>query len=287
MKNTETRTILITGGTSGIGMATAQKMVDEGHHVYILGRNPEACEYLVNGWKKANPAKEYGYFICDLLSQKSILRAADEILKRLDKIDVLINNAGGVFASRELTDEGFEKTFALNHLAYYTLTAALLPLLKKGRKSRIVCVSSNSHLQGKLEWDNLQGERKYFIMSQYSNTKLMNVLFTKALAEKLLPPGITVNALHPGVVKTNIGGKSNHAFFGVAWKVFSMLAGVSVEQGAQTSCYLATSEKVEGVTGKYFSNCEESKINPLADSMENVHRLWEITEKLTGISYSF
>lgn len=283
----ETRTILITGGTSGIGMATAQKMVEEGHHVYILGRNSEACEYLVNGWKKANPAKEYGYFICDLLSQKSILQAADEMLKTLDKIDVLINNAGGVFASRELTDEGFEKTFALNHLAYYTLTAALLPLLKKGRKSRIVCVSSNSHLQGKLEWDNLQGERKYFIMSQYGNTKLMNVLFTKALAEKLLPLDITVNALHPGVVKTNIGGKSDHVFFGAAWKVFSMLAGVSVEQGAQTSCYLATSEKVEGVTGKYFSNCKESKINPLADSLENAHRLWEITEKLTGISYSF
>ena len=277
----QNKIILITGGTSGIGHSTALLLAKKGYDIYIVGRSQQACEKVVGELKAINPDARFGYYLCDLLSQKQIREMAQKIKAEHQHLDVLVNNAGGVFASRELTDEGFEKTFALNHLAYFTLTEELLPLLKNAPKARIVCVSSHSHLQGKMDWDNLQGEKKYFIMSQYENTKLMNVLFVKELANRLKGTNITVNALHPGVVKTNIGKKSDHAFFGFAWQTFATLAGISEERGAATSVYLASSVDVEGVSGKYFANCKEHRVNKIALDESAAQKLWEVSEKLT------
>jgi NAD(P)-dependent dehydrogenase (short-subunit alcohol dehydrogenase family) len=278
----QNKTILVTGGTSGIGHSTALLLAKKGYDIYIVGRSQQACKKVVGELEAINPRAKFGYYLCDLLSQKQIREMAKKIKGEHQHLDILVNNAGGVFASRELTDEGFEKTFALNHLAYFTLTEELLPLLKNAPKARIVCVSSNSHLQGKIDWDNLQCEKKYFIMSQYENTKLMNVLFVKELANKLKGTNITVNALHPGVVKTRIGNKSQNSFFGFAWQAVSSLAGISEERGAATSVYLASSDEVEGISGKYFANCKEHRINKIAEDGSIAKKLWEISEKLTG-----
>jgi len=278
----QNKTILVTGGTSGIGHSTALLLAKKGYDVYIVGRAKQACEAVVGELRAINPNATFGYYLCDLLSQKQIREMAQKIKTDHQHLDVLVNNAGGVFASLGMTDEGFEKTFALNHLAYFTLTEELLPLLKNAPKARIVCVSSNSHLQGKIDWDNLQGEKKYFIMSQYENTKLMNVLFVKELAGRLQGTNITVNALHPGVVKTRIGNKSQNSIVGFAWKAVSSLAGISEERGAATSVYLASSDEVEGVSGKYFSNCKEHRVNKIALDESAAQRLWEISEKLVS-----
>lgn len=277
------KTALITGGTSGIGHATALLLAQKGYDVFIVGRSAEACEAVMNELKNARPGGHFGYYVCDLLSQAQIRRLAEQVRLQHARLDVLVNNAGGVFASRTLTDEGFEKTFALNHLAYFTLTRELLSLLQAAPDPRIVCVSSDSHLKGKIDFDNLQGEKSYFIMSQYENTKLMNVLFVKELARRLRGSGITVNALHPGVVKTKIGNKSRHPLFGTAWQVWSTVAGISEERGAATSVYLASAPEVKGITGRYFANCKEDKVNPVADDEAVAKKLWEISEVLTDI----
>ena len=278
------KTALITGGTSGIGHSTALLLAKKGYNIYIVGRSEEACRAVMDELRSIRPDGTFGYYVCDLLSQAQIKRMAEKIRLEHRHLDVLVNNAGGVFASRMLTDEGIEKTFALNHLAYFTLTRELLPLLQAAPEPRIVCVSSDSHLKGKIDFDNLQGEKKYFIMSQYENTKLMNVLFVKELSRRLQGTGITVNALHPGVVKTKIGSKSKNLFFGMAWQTFSVLAGISEERGAATSVYLASSEDVKGVTGQYFSDCRPAKTNPIAEDETVAKRLWEETERILNVA---
>lgn len=277
------KTALITGGTSGIGHSTALLLAKKGYNIYIVGRSEEACRAVVNELQALNPKGQFGYYLCDLLSQAQIKQLAEKVRLEHKHLDVLVNNAGGVFASRQLTDEGFEKTFALNHLAYFTLTRELLPLLQAAPEPRIVCVSSDSHLKGKIDFANLQGEKSYFIMSQYENTKLMNVLFVKELSRRLQGTGITVNALHPGVVKTKIGNKSQNPLFATAWQVWSMVAGISEERGAATSVYLASSEEVKGVTGGYFANSKPDKTNPIADDEAIAKKLWEETEKVLSL----
>jgi NAD(P)-dependent dehydrogenase (short-subunit alcohol dehydrogenase family) len=272
--------VLITGGTSGIGYATAKRLAEKDFDVYIIGREEQACRLVVEELRAANPEGMFGYFVCDLLSPGQIMKTAEIILGQLDVLDVLVNNAGGVFASRELNEAGWEKTIALNHMAYFLLTRELLPLLKKADKARIVCVSSHSHLSATLDKENIQGDKKYFIMAQYGVSKLLNVLFVKEMARRLDGTGITINALHPGVVKTRIGEKSNSFFFGTAWKVFSLISGISVEEGAATSVFLAESPLVQGISGKYFSRCKETKVNPTAEDEETARWLWTYSENL-------
>lgn len=278
----ENKTVLVTGGTSGIGYASALQLAKKGFDVFIVGRSENACQKVVAELKSINSHARFGFYVCDLTSGSQIKTMAEKIRQEHNHLDVLLNNAGGVFAQRELTEDGFEKTFALNHLAYFILTRELLPLLRNAKKARIVCVSSNSHLHGKIDWENLQCEKSYFIMSQYGNTKLMNVLFSRELSKRLSGTGITVNALHPGVVKTQIGNKSNHSFFSFAWQAFAFLGGVSKDKGAETSVYLASSPEVEGISGKYFVRSKESKINPVASDDAVALRLWQETERLVG-----
>jgi NAD(P)-dependent dehydrogenase (short-subunit alcohol dehydrogenase family) len=280
--------VLITGATSGIGKQTAYQLAEKGLRIFIVGRDEEACRGVVNSLRPVESG-DHGYFVCDLSSMAQINILAGEIHNRLPCLNVLINNAGCVNSSRTLTDEGLERTFAVNHMSYFYLTNQLLPLLRVQPGARIVSVASDSHYYGKLEFDNLQGERNYFIMNQYSNTKLMNVLFTMEIARRLQDDKITANCLHPGVVKTRIGNKHTGFFMASLWEFFTALRGISEEQGAKTSVYLASSEQVESVTGKYFSESKVKEPLKIAYDTSLSEKLWRYSEELLkniGLNYN-
>ena len=203
------------------------------------------------------------------------------MLERAPRLDVLINNAGVMFGRRQLSADGIEMTFAVNHLAYFLLTLLLLPALRAAAPSRVINVSSNAHRRVALDFDNLQGERHYRGWRAYRRSKLCNLYFSYALAPRLADDGVTVNALHPGFVKTRIGS-ANRWTSGLLWRLMS-LAAIPVEEGAQTSIYLAASPDVAGVTGKYFYECRPVDSSPQSYDTAAAARLWDISERLTGL----
>ena len=203
--NLKGKTILITGSSSGIGEAATKSLALTGANLVLVARNKDKVIKLINELKSANNNGQYDYLICDLLSQKQIHQIANEFKEKYDRLDVLINNAGGIFYGRKLTEEGFEYTFALDHLSYFLLTNLLLDIIKLSAPSRIINVSSATHFNSNLDFDNLNGEKNYKPHIAYAQAKLANVLFTYALARKLNDTGVTVNCLHPGVVRTNFG----------------------------------------------------------------------------------
>jgi len=274
---------LITGATSGIGHQTAIQLAEAGWSINFIARSKEAAESTLQILRKINPNGNHSYFLADLMLVENVKKVAAEIIEKLPKIDVLLNNAGGVNASRMLTSEGFERTLALNHLSYFTLTHSLLPILKNNSEARIVNVASDSHYSGKLDFNNLNGEKSYFIFQQYANTKLMNVLFTRELAKKLTGTGITANCLHPGMVRTKIGNKNTNPFIGAAWNIMAMIRGISEEEGARTSFYLVNSEEVKNVTGQYFDNCKPKNPSKLAQDDALASELWQRTVEMTQI----
>lgn len=274
------KTVLITGGTSGIGRKTAEKLAALDFNVYIIGRSEAACRQTLEQLSSINPAGRHGYYLCDLYLQKNILETAAQIRNDLPRLDVLLNNAGAVHARRELTGEGLEKTFALNHMAYFTLTTALLPLLLQSAPARIINVSSGSHYKGKIEFGNLQGEKDYFVLSAYEKSKLMNVLFTLELARRYNPAQLTANCLHPGKVRTKIGTKNTNAFMGAAWNTFALLSGISEDKGAETSVFLASAEELNGISGRYFDESREKEPLPDAQNPELAKKLWEYSEQI-------
>jgi NAD(P)-dependent dehydrogenase (short-subunit alcohol dehydrogenase family) len=274
---------LITGATSGIGHQTAIQLAQAGWSINFIARKKEAAESTLQILKEINPTGNHGYFLADLMLVENVKKVAAEIIEKLPNIDVLLNNAGGVNASKILTSEGFERTLALNHLSYFTLTISLLPILKNTHGARIVNVASDSHYSGKLDFNNLNGEKSYFIFQQYANTKLMNVLFTRELARKLRGTGITANCLHPGMVRTKIGNKNTNPFIGAAWNIMAMLRGITEEEGARTSFYLADSDEIKDITGEYFDNCKPKKPSRLAQDDSLAEALWKRTAEMTKI----
>ncbi len=269
------KTVLITGGTAGIGKVTATTLAKQNYHVIIVGRNKDKTEAVVDEIKKhtANPHVEY--LLGDLSIMNDARRIGKEFNEKYEHLHILINNAGGVYQSRELTDEGYEKTFATNHLSHFILTNILIDKIKKSAPARIINVSSMSHYQGRWNPEDIHLEKKYFVMWAYSNSKLYNVLFTKYLAEQLKNDRVTVNALHPGVVKTKIGGKNTKWWGEAAWNLLTFFKGISEEEGAKTSLYLATSPEVENTTGKYFDKCKEKEPLPLANDKKAAEELWQ------------
>jgi NAD(P)-dependent dehydrogenase (short-subunit alcohol dehydrogenase family) len=219
----------------------------------------------------------------DLASQQSIRTAAEEIRRRVDKVDVLINNAGGVFSGFELTVDGLERTIALNHFGYFLLTGLLLDLVKKSDYARIINVSSDSHYSGKIDFASFRENRGYTLFKAYRQSKLANVMFTAELADRLKGTHVTVNTLHPGTVKTAIAKKSGR-LISIAWSLVTLFS-MDAAQGAKTSIYLASSPEVKGVSGKYFDQCKPKKTSALADDVALRKKLWEVSEKLSGFSY--
>lgn len=274
--------VLITGGSDGIGKVTALEMAKLGAHVIIIGRNPQKTEQTVREIREQSDNPRVDFLIADLSEQEQVRRAAAEYRHRYDQLHVLINNAGAFFAKRELTSEGFEKTFALNHLAYFLFTHLLLDLLTKNAPARIINVSSAAHFGGKINFDDLNAEKSYSGWGAYSNSKLMNVLFTYELARRLQGSGVTVNCLHPGFVATQFG-KNNGGLIGLGLSLVQRVGAISPQQGAETTLYLATSPEVEGITGRYFDQKKAVESSKISQDEETARRLWEISLELTGL----
>jgi retinol dehydrogenase-14 len=275
------RVVLITGGTSGIGKAAATALAAMGAEVVVTGRSRERGEAAVEEISRVSGNEGVSLLLADLSVQAEVRRLAKEFGRTHDRLDVLVNNAGAVFAKREETVDGFERTFALNHLAPFLLTNLLLGLLKESAPSRIVTVSSEARRGAKIDFEDLQSERRYRGFPVYGMTKLANILFTYELAERLRGTGVTANCVHPGPVNTNFGmnNRGLMVLFIRAFKPFMR----TPEQGADTLIYLASSPEVGETSGRYFSD------RKVISSLEEPHdvsaqkRLWEESEELTNL----
>lgn len=281
------RICMVTGATRGIGEITARELARMGATVVLVGRSEERARQTQADIIATTGNENLSYLIGDLSSIDDVRRVAEEFLAKYDALHVLINNAGAIFVNQQTTVDGYEKTFALNHLSYFLLTKLLLDTIKASgtpdRKARIISVSSGAHRMGKLDFDNLQSETGYRSMGAYGQSKLMNILFAYELAHRLEAEGahVTSNALHPGMVATGFGRNNG----GLARFVMNLLKPFSLtpEQGADTPIYLATSPEVEDVSGKYFENKEQKPSSSASMRREDQARLWAISEELTGI----
>lgn len=267
---------LVTGATFGIGRETALGLAHQGAQVVIVGRSEARTRTTVEYIKRESGKAHVDSLVADLSSVAEVQRLAMAFKARYRRLDVLVNNAGAIFTERQMTPEGFERTWALNHLAYFALTLALLDLLKASAPSRVVNVSSAMHLRGQMDFDNTQGERKFSGSDLYAQSKLANVLFTNALARRLEGTGVTANCLHPGVVATGFAHNNTGPIKWLATLAKPFL--ISADKGAATSMYLATSPEVEGVTGKYFAKCKEAKSSRSARDEATQERLWALSE---------
>jgi retinol dehydrogenase 14 len=275
------KTVLITGGTSGIGKATAVAMAAMGANVVITGRNAERGEAAVEEIKGQSTDAAVELILADLSLQSEVRRLAGTFLARHDRLDVLANNAGVVQSKRTETPEGIETTLAINHLAPFLLTNLLLDRLKESAPGRVITTSSEAQRWGSMDFGDLQSRRKYKAMSVYGMTKLANIMFTYELADRLQGTGITANCLHPGGVNTNFG-LNNSGPTTLLFRAFKPFMR-SPEQGADTLIWLASSPEVEGVSGKYFSDRKEIEAKEIAYDPDARRRLWEISEDLTGL----
>lgn len=274
------KTVFITGATSGIGKATALALAKLGAVVHIHGRNAALAAEVKKEIDAVSGHSFCRYYLADLSSQASIKAMATALKADVEVLDVLVNNAGGVFQNFELSEDGIEKTIAVNHFAYYQLSHLLLDQLAASEEGRIVNVSSRSNFQGKINLDSFTQNMGYNIIKAYCQSKLANVLFTQAMAKQVKDSGITVNCLHPGVVKTNIGNKGTGWLSSFVWNLMANIRGVSVEDGAATSIYLASSPEVKGVTGAYFDKCKAVEPNKVCKNLELEKALWEKTVQL-------
>jgi NAD(P)-dependent dehydrogenase (short-subunit alcohol dehydrogenase family) len=271
--------VLVTGATSGIGKETARALLKQGAHVVIVGRNAEKTKATLDELKAGGG--QVDFLLADLSSMAEVRRLAKDFLAKWDTLHVLVNNAGAINLSRQVTVDGLENTFATNHLSYFLLTQLLLPALQKGAPARIVNVASEAHRGQRLDWDDLQAEKSYTQFKVYGRSKLMNILFTRELARRVKDQGITANSLHPGVVASGFLAKPG--LWGVVGKIAGLFM-ISPEQGAKTSIFLASSPDVKDVTGEYFSKSKALKPTAEAQDDAAAKRLWELSEQLTGLS---
>lgn len=281
------KTMLITGANSGLGFEAAKQLAKQGHEIILLCRNKEKGEQAVSEIKSFSGNQNIHLYTADLSAQKSIEAVAQQIKKDFSKLDVLLNNAGGVFSDFQLSEDGIEMTMANNHFNYFWLTYYLFDLLKKGTEARIVNVASDSHYSAKkIDVDSFyQKKGRYFVLSAYEQSKLANVLFTYSLAEKAKPYNITVNALHPGFVYTPIGTKNGNKLFGFLWNSFSKLFALDVEKGASSHIYLASADEVKDTTAEYFHNCKSKRSSGISYDKNAQDLLWKESEKKSGFKF--
>jgi NAD(P)-dependent dehydrogenase (short-subunit alcohol dehydrogenase family) len=275
----EGRNCIVTGGTAGIGFVTACELAGMGADVTIVGRDRDRGEAAAAAITARTRRGSAHYVQADLSRQADIRALAATYQDRNRKLDVLVNNAGGLFGARRLSSDGIEMTFALNHLGYFLLTQLLLPALRAAGPARIVVVASEAHRGETLDFDNLQGERGYNRWRAYKRSKLANILFTYELARRLAGDQVTVNALHPGFVATDIGVR--HRFVpGLLWWV-GKLAAISPEKGARTSIHLASHPDAVGISGKYFIACQPVRSSDVSYDAHAARRLWDESARLT------
>jgi len=273
--------VLITGGSGGIGRATALGLAARGAHVAITGRDRARADAAARDIRQAGAAT-VDVFIADMSVQSEVRRLAEEVAQRLPGLHVLVNNVGGYWHTRQLTADGLERTFALNQLAPFLLTNLLLDGLREAAPSRVITVSSNAHSMGRIDFDDLQGERSYSGFRAYSQSKLANVLFTYELSRRLRDTGVTANVLHPGVVNTSFGAEES----GTLQRMLTPLMRPfmkSPQQGAETSIRLAADPGLEQVTGRFFANGVPRKSSPRSYDQAVAARLWRVSADLVGL----
>lgn len=282
MTSIQGKHVLITGPTEGIGRATAFALAERGARLHLLCRNPKKAEVL-----RAELVSKYGevdveLYLADLGNFDEVRNAARAFIERNEPLDVLVNNAGVITTRRILLDNGQEQMFAVNHLGHFLLTTLLLDPLKRAEQGRVVVVASEAYrfCRG-IRFDDLQWNQGFSTFPTYGHSKLANILFTRELAKRLRGTRVTVNALHPGGVRSQLGAQNT-------WYAGRILALVkpflrTAERGAETSVYLATSNEVTTTTGEYFYDCKPKKTKPSARDREQAQRLWDVSERITDI----
>ncbi|WP_375582367.1 SDR family oxidoreductase [Cyclobacterium xiamenense] len=283
MKN---KVCLVTGANTGIGLATAKALGEKGARVIVSCRTEDKAEETFEAIRREFPHADLDYALADLSSQREIREMAARLREKYAKLDVLINNAGSWFSTFSRTEDGFERQWAINHLAPFLLTHCLLPLLTQSKDPRVITVSSDSHFHGKIHFDDVNLSQKYHGLRAYAQSKLANVLFTREFDRRKNLPTLSSYAVQPGLVKTDIGLKHTLGWHGFAWKI-RRLGGKSPEKGAETSIYLASSAEVKGVSGAYWDNCRQKNPGKNAQSLQDASQLWELSQKMCGIGSYF
>lgn len=278
----DNKVCVVTGANAGIGFETAKSLCAKGATTVLVCRSEDKAKRAVADIKKEVPGAKTDYAIADLSSQKQVRDLAANILNRYNKIDVLINNAGSWFSDYKLTEDNIERQWAINHLAPFLLTHLLLPALGKAQDPRVINVSSDSHFHGKIHFKDVNLRDNYHGLRAYAQSKLANVLFTFEFERRKTSGPISINAVQPGLVKTDIGLKHTISFHGLMWKI-RRLAGVSPEKGAATSVYLASADEVKGISGKYWDKCQPKPAAKTAYQSEDAAKLWELSLEMCGI----
>jgi NAD(P)-dependent dehydrogenase (short-subunit alcohol dehydrogenase family) len=275
------RTVLVTGGTGGIGLATATGLAGLGARVGIVGRDTTRAEAAADRIRASGG--EVDVFVADVSAQREVRSLADRVLTAYPRLDVLVNNVGGYWATRHETEDGLEHTFAVNHLAPFLLTNLLLERLRASGPARVVTVSSGAQSMGRIDFDDLQGERRYDGQRAYNQSKLANVMFTYELARRLEGSGVTANVLHPGVVRTAFGQEDSRGWMRVLLPLVRPFL-KSPERGAETSIHLASSPDVADVSGRYFAKSTPRSSSHASYDTDAAARLWAVSAELVGLS---
>ena len=279
IRRMEGKVCLVTGSTAGIGKATATALAGQGAEVIVVGRNLEKAEAVVQVIKSETGNDAVHYLLADFTDLQQVRALARTFEEKFSNLDVLVNNAGAFYNTQCETSYGVEMTFLVNHLAPFLLTNLLLEMLQRSSPARIINVSSDAQQYGTMDFNDLGLQRRYVGMKAYARSKLANILFTYELARQLAGKGVTVNAVHPGHVATDIW-KTNFPLVGTLLKWVMGLFALTPEQGADNSIYLATSPDVDGITGNYFVKRESVQSSPLSYDGELAQRLWQVSKDL-------
>lgn len=277
------KVVVLTGGTSGIGLVAAEKLAAMGARMVLVARDKTRGEAALASLRKLGAGVKHTVHYGDLSRIREMKRVAGEISAAEPRIDVLINNAGALFSSRRVTEDGLEMTFALNHMSYFVVTHRLLQSLLNAGSARVINTASDAHEGKKLDFNDLQAERKYQGFRVYGQSKLCNILFTRELARRLQGTGITANSLHPGFVNTRFGDESGGAL-SVGVRMAKAFA-ITPEKGAMTIVFLASSDEVANTSGAYFYKCRVATPSQEAQDDEAAARLWKESERLAGIAF--
>ncbi len=271
------KTALVTGFTSGIGKATAKALLTQ-YEMLLVCRNKQKGEEVIKAFLADNPSAKLHLFVADLSSVKEVNNLVRNIKEQFSKLHILINNAGLFIPQKQFSVDGYELTLATNHLSAFQLTNGLLPLIKNANDARIINVASEAERMGKINWDDINLNNQFSGIRAYGNSKLYNIMFTYELAQRLGQTQITVNALHPGGVNTNFG-KNVTGFTGFLFKQLGFLMR-SAEKGAETVIWLALSNEVKGITGKYFKDKKTIRSTDASYSKSNLSKLWQLSEEM-------
>jgi len=267
------KNIIITGATDGIGLAAAKSIASKDYKIGLVGRNPDKGKKAIDEIIAHSGNKNLDFFECDLSLVKNVKTLADQIKQQYSNIDVLLNNAGGANKTKNITSEGLEKTFSTNQMNYFVLSTELLNIISESDDGRIVNVASNAHIGAEVDYANINCEKSFSAWTSYCVSKLMNIMFTYQLAS--MQDKVSVNVLHPGFVDTNIAGNEGNLIKYIV-KFGAKMFARTVDNGADSSIYLSTSDEVKGVSGKYFFKCRDIRSSRASYVEEDWQKVWDL-----------